>query len=235
MLWNRRAYVALDYLQVKNLPRYDYQFNGKKYKEICNIIKEIAGEMKNIGIKDYSFLAVDYFIWDELQMIDNLSSIHRSTEKEDGVEEKKEEIVDKKSAMFIHDEVRDKISYIGTFLGFKTDTEKKVATGAKVDAIWEVTIGNMGRVIYVFEVQTSGSIDSLLMNLLKSLNNPAVQGVVAVSDNFQIEKIKNEVQHIPNLKDKLKYWNYEEVLLVHDSLEFVNSSINNLNLVPQGF
>jgi hypothetical protein len=44
------------------------------------------------------------------------------------------------------------------------------------------TIGNMGRVIFVFEVQTKGSIDSLILNLLKSLNNSSVQGVVAVSD-----------------------------------------------------
>ena len=33
--------------------------------------------------------------------------------------------------------------------------------------------------------------DSLILNLLKSLNNPAVQGVVAVSDKVQLERIKN--------------------------------------------
>ena len=36
------------------------------------------------------------------------------------------------------------------------------------DDVWEVTIGNMRRVIYVFEVQTAGSIDSLVLNLIKS-------------------------------------------------------------------
>ena len=51
-------------------------------------------------------------------------------------------------------------------------------------------VGNMGRILYVFEVQTKGSIDSLLINLFKALNNPAVQGVVAVSDREQLEKIK---------------------------------------------
>ncbi len=89
--------------------------------------------------------------------------------------------------------------------------------------------------VYVFEVQTKGSIDSLILNLLKSLNNTAVQGVVAVSDPKQLEKIKNHALDVKELKDKLKYWDYEEVLGVHESLEFVNASINNLGLVPQGF
>lgn len=48
----------------------------------------------------------------------------------------------------------------------------------------------MGRVIYVFEVQTSGSIDSLILNLMKAKSNKAVQGIIAVSDIEQIEKIK---------------------------------------------
>src|SRR5262249_51431793 len=78
--------------------------------------------------------------------------------------------------------------------------------GAKVDTVWEATIGNLGRVIYVFEVQTKGSIDSLIINLLKSLNNPAVQGIVAVSDLAQIERIKKEVATLigPDQKVYLK-------------------------------
>jgi hypothetical protein len=93
----------------------------------------------------------------------------------------------------------------------------------------------MGRVIYVFEVQTKGSIDSLLMNLLKSRNNPAVQGIVAVTDAAQIETIKKHAAGVSDLKQKLKYWDYREVLQVHEALESVNESINSLGLVPQGF
>jgi hypothetical protein len=55
---------------------------------------------------------------------------------------------------FIHNEVLDKIVPIGGWLGFQTSTKTKVAGGAVVDAVWEVTIGNMGRVIQFFEVQT---------------------------------------------------------------------------------
>jgi hypothetical protein len=79
-----------------------------------------------------------------------------------------------------------------------------VAHGAVVDAVWEASVGNLGRVIYVFEVQTKGSIDSLIINLLKSLNNPAVQGIVTVSDSTQIEHIKKETASVMQLREKLK-------------------------------
>ncbi len=110
-----------------------------------------------------------------------------------------------------------------------------MAEGAQIDTVWEATIGNMGRVIYVFEVQTKGSLDSLILNLLKSLNNPAVQGVVAVSDQQQIEKIKKHAAAVKALADKLKYWGYEDVLQVHEYLQIVNDSINSLGLVPESF
>lgn len=93
----------------------------------------------------------------------------------------------------------------------------------------------MGRVIYVFEVQTKGNMDSLMLNLLKSLNNPAVQGIVAVSDTSQLEIIKKHALGVKDLRDKLKYWDYKTVLKIHENLEFVNSTINELGLVPEGF
>ena len=230
MLWNRRAYVGLNYLEVKKLPRYDYQLTGDLYSYLCDICKEISEELKIAGFDDTTLLAVDYFIWEELQVEDNLSKIY--TKKNPEIED---ELIPLEESKFIHDDVRDKLRDIGQWLGFTSKIEQKVSDGSKVDTIWESTIGNMGRVIYVFEVQTKGSIDSLILNLLKSLNNPAVQGVVAVSDLNQCEKIMKHAFDVSDLKDKLKYWDYEEVLRVHESLEFVNGSINKLGLVPQGF
>jgi hypothetical protein len=58
-----------------------------------------------------------------------------------------------------------------------------------------------GAVIYVFEEQTKGRIDSLIVNLLKPLNNPAVQGVVAVSDSKQLEKVKDHAEGVIGLRD----------------------------------
>lgn len=234
ILWNRRAYVGLDHLGVEGLPRHNYQLTGKKYLALCETAKSIAEEMRKEGVSDANLLTVDYFIWDELQVEENLSQIHKPqfVPKQESIELEK---APAEAAEFLHNEVRDKLEEIGVFLGFTARTEIKVADGSKVDTVWEATIGNMGRVIYVFEVQTKGSIDSLIVNLLKSLNNPAVQGVVAVSDAKQIEKIKKHAAGVPQLKEKLKYWDYTEVLQVHDALVAVNESINKLELVPQGF
>jgi hypothetical protein len=213
MVWNRRALVAFKYLGIEDLPFYDYQCTGKKYKELCEIAKEIAKELSKATFDDVNLLTVDYFIWDELQVEDNLSKI--KLEKE--VKKVTEKEIKEDKQHFIHNEIRDKISDIGGWLGFDTKIETKVADGSVVDVIWEATIGNMGRVIYVFEVQTKGSIDSLIVNLLKSLNNPAVQGVVAVSDEKQLEKIERHAKQVKGLKDKLKYWDYKEVLENHES------------------
>ena len=73
------------------------------------------------------------------------------------------------------------------------------------------------------------------MNLIKANNNPAVQGVVAVSDKKQLQKIKDQSAHITDLSKGLRLWDYEEVLKVHEGLEMVNESINKLSLVPDSF
>ena len=229
IVWNRRAEVGLNYLGVDDLPKYDYQLDGKKYKELCNIEKEIAQELSKVGFEDDSMLVVDYFIWHELQVEEVLANTSKSKEKEE------EESLEDDTSDFIHNDIRDKIRNIGQWLGFNANIERRVAAGSQVDTVWESTIGNMGRVIYVFEVQTKGSIDSLIVNLLKSLNNPAVQGVVAVSDSKQLEKIEDHAEGVTGLRDKLKLWDYKEVLDVHENLEYVNESINQLDLVPDGF
>ena len=232
LLWNRRAYVGLNYLGVPGLPKYNYQLTGKKYRELCAVGETLAAQLRAAGVKDADFLDVDYFIWEELQVEENLSKLGH---KESSVEMSEEVAkADEVTAEFIHNEVKQKLADIGQWLGFASKTEIKVADGSVVDTVWESTIGNMGRVIYVFEVQTKGSIDSLLMNLLKALNNAAVQGIVAVSDAAQIEKIKKHAAGVAVLREKLRYWDYTDVLATHEALEGVNESINKLGLVPQG-
>ncbi len=232
MIWNRRAYLGFRHLGVENIPRYDHQLTGKRYEELSEMAKKIAEEMRMLGFQDANPLTVDYFIWNELQFEEILSQINK---KRKPPEKGEIEQADTVTSAFIHNEVRDKLRDIGQWLGFASNSEVKVADGSTVDTVWEATIGNMGRVIYVFEVQTKGSIDRLIVNLLKALNNPAVQGVVAVSDSVQIETIKKQSGGVQGLRDKLKCWDYKEVLQVHEALESVNEAINSLGLVPQGF
>lgn len=231
MVWNRRAYVGLKYLGVPNLPRYDYQVTGERYAALSEAAKAIVAEMKAQGAPEADLLFADYFIWAELQVEDNLQAIHKKKPVRESIDEK----TDAATAEFIHNEVRDKLAEIGRWLGFDDRIEVKVADGSVVDTVWEAAIGNMGRVIYVFEVQTKGNKDSLILNLLKSLKNPAVQGVVAVSDAKQLDVLRKHAEDVPGLKGKLKYWDYQEVLKVHEQLSAVNESINSLNLVPVGF
>lgn len=232
LLWNKRVYEGFVALGVEGVPRHDYQKTGACYEKLCEAGQGICSALVEAGMKDADLLTVDYFIWQELRGKD----LHPYSKTTKPTEDRTPlEVEESEQAEFIHNDVRDKLRDIGEWLGFEGKTEKRVADGSQVDTVWEATIGNMGRVIYVFEVQTKGSLDSLILNLLKSLNNPAVQGVVAVSDKPQIEKIKKHAAAVKALAEKLKYWDYEDVLQVHESLQHVNESINLLGLVPDGF
>ena len=178
--------------------------------------------MKTAGFDDVSLLAVDYLMWDELP-------------PKGGTITKPDSTAENKVKKSIHDEIKDKLCNIGKALGFDTRTEVKIATGAKVDVIWELTVGSMGRVSYVFEVQSQGSIDSLVLNLIKALDNPSVQAVIAVAPTDQLDKIREEFPKNVSYANKLKIWEFADVLQVHDSLLQAFTSIEKLELIPKGF
>ncbi len=200
----------------------------KKYAEVCAIAKKIAAELKKAGADDYDLLAVDYFMWDEiLPLAEKKSPVSPATP-----EVKKPVTV--KDSKSLHDEIKEKLVAIGELLGFDSRSEVKIATGAVVDAVWEAKIGNMGKAIYVFEVQSKGSIDSLILNLKKAQSNAAVQAVVAVADEEQLAKIIQESAGVIDEKS-LRTWDCEDVLAVYDALVRAHESINKLALVPESF
>ena len=82
---------------------------------------------------------------------------------------------------------------------------------------------SMGKAIYVFEVQSKGWIDSLILNLKKAQSNAAVQAVVAVADEEQLAKIISESAGVIDEKS-LRTWDSEDVLAVYDSLVWVRLS-----------
>ena len=56
-----------------------------------------------------------------------------------------------------------------------------------------------------------------------------MQGIIAISDSIQLEKINKEAEEIfrdSNLK--IQYWNQNEVLDVYDKLRSVNESVNKI-------
>lgn len=227
-IFNKTTIICYGYLDIPNMPKYNYQYTGKKYAEVCTIAKEISGELEKVGATDYDLLAVDYFLWDEVLPI---AEINASSTSETSEVNKPVTVKDSKS---FHDEIKEKLVAIGELLGFDSRSEVKINTGAVVDAVWEVKIGNMGKAIYVFEVQSKGSIDSLILNLKKAQSNAAVQAVVAVADKEQLTKIISESSGVIDEKS-LRTWDAEDVLTVYDSLVRAHESINKLALVPESF
>ena len=226
-IFNKTTILCFGYLDIPDMPKYNYQYTGKKYMEVCTIAKEIAQELKKSGAENYDLLAVDYFLWDEILPL----AEKKSAEIPVSESKKPTTVSDSKS---LHDEIKEKLVAIGELLGFDSRSEVKITAGAVVDAIWEAKIGNMGKAIYVFEVQSKGSIDSLILNLKKAQSNAAVQAVVAVADEGQLSKIIRESAGVIDEKS-LRTWDSEDVLAVYDSLVRAHESINKLALVPESF
>ena len=227
VIFNKTTILCYSYLGILEMPKYNYQYTGKKYAEVCSIAKDIANELKKSGADDYDLLAVDYFLWDEIlplaeKKVDTPADVQPAP------------TTSKKHNVSVHDELKEKLVTIGELLGFESRSEVRITAGAVVDAVWEAKIGNMGKAIYVFEVQSKGSIDSLILNLKKAQNNAAVQAVVAVADEEQLAKIIKESKGVIDEKD-LRTWNADDVLAVYDALVRAHESINKLALVPESF
>ena len=229
VICNKVTCNCFKYLEVDKVPMYNYQYTGANYKRLCVIGKEIAENMKKENIKNVNLLIVDYMFWDIVFPITKKINVDDSKDMQEEIE------IEKDTKLFVHNDIINQIVEIGQWLGFESKSEVKIADGAVVDAIWQAQIGNMGKVIYAFEVQTHGSIDSLILNLQKATNNFAVQAIVAVSDEKQIEKIRKEAKGIYSIETKLKTWDYTEVMEMHDCLERSNEIINTLGLVPDSF
>lgn len=229
VIFNKTTILCYTYLGIPDMPKYNYQYSGKKYVEVCDNAKKIATMMKAAGVEDADLLAVDYFLWDEILPL----AEKKTTDNPPPVP-----VVDKpvsaKDTKSLHDEIKEKLVAIGELLGFESRAEVRITAGAVVDAVWEAKIGNMGKAIYVFEVQSKGSIDSLILNLKKAQNNAAVQAVVAVADEEQLAKIIKESRGVIDEKD-LRTWDSEDVLAVYDALVRAHESINKLALVPESF
>lgn len=227
VIFNKTTILCLTYLDIPDMPKYNYQYTGKKYVEVCSVAKDIAATLKASGAEDCDLLTVDYFLWDEILPL----AEKKAPADQQPVTGVPQSANDSKS---LHDEIKEKLVAIGELLGFESRSEVKITTGAVVDAVWEAKIGNMGKAIYVFEVQSKGSIDSLILNLKKAQSNAAVQAVVAIADDEQLAKIIRESSGVIDEKS-LRTWESDDVLAVYDSLVRAHESINKLALVPESF
>ena len=229
VIFNKTTVSCFDYLSVPDMPKYNYQYTGEKYISVCATAKVIAKALEDAGLGQTDLLAVDYFLWDEVLPLAEKNETARPVP---GAEP--EQAATASQSKSLHQEIQEKLVAIGELLGFESRAEVRITAGAVVDAVWEARIGNMGKAIYVFEVQSKGSIDSLILNLKKAQNNAAVQAVVAVADEQQLAKIIKESRGVIDEKD-LRTWDSEDVLAVYDALARAHESINKLALVPESF
>ena len=128
-IFNKTTILCFGYLDIPDMPKYNYQYTGKKYMEVCTIAKEIAQELKKFGAENYDLLAVDYFLWDEILPL----AEKKSAEIPVSESKKPTTVSDSKS---LHDEIKEKLVAIGELLGFDSRSEVKITAGAVVDAIW---------------------------------------------------------------------------------------------------
>ena len=59
MIFNGTTVKALNFLEVPDLPKYNYQYTGKRFIEVCKIGKLIAVEMKKNGIQVWGYIRYD--------------------------------------------------------------------------------------------------------------------------------------------------------------------------------
>jgi hypothetical protein len=221
-IWNDKARRALTILGFeKDLPLTKYQITGQELARFNDVCRTIADELAADGLPKPDLFGVDYFLYEVT---------HAASEP--AVTTTKPEL----QGDFDHDEIGDHIRDIGLWLGFQADTRQKVSHGAEVDVLWRAQIGNLGVVTYVFEVQKSGSIDSLILNLQRARANPTVQKVVAVSDPQQLKQIEKEITGLPaEFRAALSLLSVSDVQTVYANLSQAMAILGQLELVNDLF
>lgn len=212
IIWNDKTRKGLSKLKLEDNIVKKYYITGKEYLNLIHLYKEILEILSELNYPYLNMIGVDHFLYFIVVY-------------------KEESIIDE-DYDFDHDEIRDKLKDIGDWLGFETSIEELIAKGSRVDVVWRAKIGNLGMVTYIFEVHKKGSIDSLILNLLKSLKNPTVQKIIAVSNIKSIEEIKKEIENLKeDLKRLLVFWEVRDVLETHENLSKVIDNINRLSLI----
>ena len=60
-IFNKTTILCYTYLDIPDMPKYNYQYTGKKYVEICKVAKYIASEIEILDGNNTDLLTVDYF------------------------------------------------------------------------------------------------------------------------------------------------------------------------------
>jgi hypothetical protein len=201
------------------------QISGKEYLTYNELLGAIQNELAAQGIDEQDFLDINYFLFAVRENgREYISAPPASPQQAAPVED------------FDHDEVVEQLVNIGQWLGFQAEKEKMVARGAKVDAIWQARIANLGVVTYAFEVQRRGSVDSLILNLQRAQNNPTVQRLIVVANASDIDRIRQEIATLPeSFRKSVGYMEVREAIRAAELIGELSGIIGKLELVRSEF
>jgi len=228
-LWNNKARQALMLLGFEDtFPTVKKsQISGKEYEQFNALMLLIKNELLQQGLPELDLLGIDYFLFEVWTA---------GWEKRELTTEEPQEPETMALTDFDHDEMIDQIITLGQWLGFEVHKEKTVAMGAKVDAVWQARIANLGVVTYVFEVQRRGSYDSLILNLQRAQNNPSVQRLVIVALPGDITKIRREIESLSEgFRRSVGYMEVAEVMRASELVTELSGIMNKLELVKGEF
>jgi len=223
-LWNEKARKALQVLGFEETfpALHKYHITGTQYQQFNELLAAIRDELGRQSIASLDLLGVDYFLFE----------VWKSGE----LLEPEPEVRPAPNYDFDHDEVVDQLVTVGLWLGFQAEKEKTVAKGAKVDVIWQARIANLGVVTYVFEVQRKGSIDSLILNLQKTQNNPTVQRLIVVANTQELGKVRQEIAALPeSFRKAVGFMEAAEIMRAAVLQTELADIINRLELVQSEF
>ena len=202
------------------------QLSGAEYQTFNDWVTVIVAELKKQGLTEMDALETNYYFFEVARAAKDRSPIPGVIEPGPPTQAEKVN----------HSALIEQVLAIGQALGFQTEKEKLVAKGAKVDVVWQARIANLGVVMYVFEVQSHGSIDSLILNLQRALVNQSVQRLIVVANPADIAKLHGEIVSLPeNFRRAVSYWEAGEVIRAVNLVSELNGIIGKLDLVKSEF
>ncbi|MCE7947816.1 MAG: hypothetical protein DYG88_10350 [Chloroflexi bacterium CFX4] len=225
-VWNDAARGALEILGLRDvLPALrKAQISGHEYRRFNALLALLQAALESFGIEGLDYLDLNSFLYMVWELGREQVRPMQPPSAEDDTDD------------FDHDAVVDQLVNIGQWLGFVAEKEKIVARGAKVDAIWQARIANLGVVTYVFEVQRRGSVDSLILNLQRAQNNPTVQRLIVVARAESLERIRGEIATLPeSFRKSVGFMEVSEAVRAAELIGELSGIIGRLELVRSVF
>jgi hypothetical protein len=227
-LWNVKARTALAALgfDTNIVPLKKSQISGDDYQRFNDVLRLIQKELMGRVEEPLDLLGIDYVLYE----------VWRAKREQGDEEETLQPPIATDLTDFDHNEVIEQLVAIGEWMGFQAKKEQTIARGAKVDALWQAQIANLGKVTYVFEVQRRGSVDSLILNLQRAQNNPSVQRLIIVANARDLSRVRQEIETLPeSFRRMVSYMEVWEAKRAAELVGELSEIISKLELVKSEF